>query len=135
MTLLDPWPLRAAQRGGRTAPNQPQARMDAQSDVVVGVLPEIIEKALDWIENDTRECVRHHIAKHYDPNEIYTSLDQLEHILRAAPAVPQGWKLVPVEPTQEMLDHVNRTVPDLFELGDEYRAMLAAAPQPPKEQT
>ena len=56
-------------------------------------------------------------------------------LLAAAPSMPQGWKLVPVEPTQEMLDHVNRTVPDLFELGDEYRAMLAAAPQPPKEQT
>ena len=52
----------AAHRGGRTALNRPQTRMDAQSNVVAEVLPEIIIKALDWIENDTRECVRHHIA-------------------------------------------------------------------------
>lgn len=45
---------------------------------------------------------------------------------------PEGWKLVPMEPTRDMLTNwikadvvSNRTAPDL------YCAMLAAAPQPP----
>ena len=49
------------------------------------------------------------------------------------------WKLVPVEPTPEMLDAGHRaawqSVPSLFDRDDVanvYRAMLAAAPQPPK---
>lgn len=43
--------------------------------------------------------------------------------------LPAGWVPVPVEPTREMLDHVHRVVPDTFSLGDEYRAMLEAAPK------
>lgn len=53
----------------------------------------------------------------------------------ALTAIPSGWKLIPVEPTREMLttwikaDVVsNRTAPDL------YRAMLAAAPEAPAQQ-
>jgi hypothetical protein len=49
------------------------------------------------------------------------------------PAVPQGWKLVPVEPTPEMLEEFKRAYKD----GDFWRerihgavcAMLAAAPE------
>ena len=52
--------------------------------MVAGVLSEIIEKVLDWINNDTWECVWDHIAKNYAPNAIYTSIGQLERILRAA---------------------------------------------------
>lgn len=48
----------------------------------------------------------------------------------AAPSVPDGWKLVPVEPTPEMLMHAERTIPPTFSIGDEYRAMVAAAPHP-----
>ena len=53
-------------------------------------------------------------------------------------SVPQGWKLVPVEPTAEMLnawcEAENKTskhlhASDVMQAG--YRAMLAAAPQPP----
>lgn len=49
--------------------------------------------------------------------------------LRAAlsrPAVPEGWKLVPVEPTQEMLDATS--CPGCAKT--DYRHMLAAAPEP-----
>ena len=52
-----------------------------------------------------------------------------------APSIPEGWKLVPIEPTYEMLEagegalvptHTDTpvSVPD-----DVYRAMLAAAPE------
>ncbi len=51
----------------------------------------------------------------------------------AQPAVPEGWKLVPVEPTQEMLDAFKHR----YKEGDFWRerihgavaAMLAAAPE------
>lgn len=52
--------------------------------------------------------------------------------------VPAGWQLVPIEPTQAMLDYADKTVQPVFSIGDEYRAMLAAAPPsptPPKEPT
>lgn len=39
-----------------------------------------------------------------------------------------GWKRVPVEPTQEMVDAVKRAYPDNRFTRDSYRAMLAAAP-------
>ena len=57
--------------------------------------------------------------------------------------VPPGWKLVPVDPTMPMLHRANGlTCIDFAALGEEgafdldelkeiYRAMLAAAPQPP----
>lgn len=57
-------------------------------------------------------------------------------------AVPEGWKLVPIEPTEEMsnsavdatgagigMSWVNRSPQKIFRVG--YKAMLSAAPQPP----
>jgi hypothetical protein len=46
--------------------------------------------------------------------------------LASAPRVPQGWKLVPVEPTEAMVDATHHGQP----VSDIYRDMLAAAPQP-----
>ena len=52
-----------------------------------------------------------------------------------APSVPDGWKLVPIEPTQEMIDHVIDERLDALAAGkdhtfiDIYKAMLAAAPE------
>lgn len=53
----------------------------------------------------------------------------------SAPVVPQGWKLVPERPTQEMCDAAKYTVHaglSVFKWADGYYAMLAAAPQPPE---
>lgn len=45
---------------------------------------------------------------------------------------PEGWRLVPIEPTQEMIDaHVEGVQSGGMQKG--YRAMLAAAPAPGKE--
>ena len=52
-------------------------------------------------------------------------------------SVPDGWKLVPVEPTDAMVHEISDNVSLMdFERGarDGYRAMLAAAPQPRVEQ-
>lgn len=59
-------------------------------------------------------------------------------IIRGAPApAPEGWRTVPVEPTQGMLRDGNHVAGELFHnddgysAGSVYRAMLAAAPPPP----
>ena len=58
-------------------------------------------------------------------------IDRLEAelaALRASPAsAPEGWKIVPVEPTGEMVDAGIRSLGT----ADKFRAMLAAAPTPP----
>lgn len=49
--------------------------------------------------------------------------------------IPEGWKLVPLEPTPEMLDALAEYIASnrsLYESGL-YKAMLAAAPQPPAD--
>lgn len=50
------------------------------------------------------------------------------------PAVPEGWKLVPIEPTHEMTEQGAQEA-DWYAHNayDCYKAMLDAAPQPPKE--
>ena len=48
------------------------------------------------------------------------------------PAVPQGWKLVPVSPTQEMHDAARAALASgSIPMPQVYRAMLAAAPTHP----
>jgi flagellar biosynthesis/type III secretory pathway protein FliH len=49
--------------------------------------------------------------------------------LEAGRKVPDGWKLVPVEPTQSMIDEAKRVWPDDRFRRKQYRAMLAAAPE------
>lgn len=50
--------------------------------------------------------------------------------------VPKGWKLVPVEPTTEMMEAAfNATRDDQIDwMRQHYRAMPAAAPPPPVQQ-
>lgn len=56
-----------------------------------------------------------------------------------APSVPDGWKLVPIGPTQEMINHVIDERLDAIAAGkdhtfiDIYKTMLAAAPKPEGE--
>ncbi|WP_010246598.1 hypothetical protein [Pantoea agglomerans] len=59
----------------------------------------------------------------------------MELFTRPAPAVslaklmPEGWKLVPVEPTEEMIAAGDQFMDGLSRLGNAYEAMLAAAPE------
>ena len=54
--------------------------------------------------------------------------DLLERIKADEGAVPDGWVVVPVEPTDAMCDAGD--LPDTATAYDIYKAMLAAAPQP-----
>ena len=61
----------------------------------------------------------------YNPELL---LQHLLHHVEASPAsAPEGWKIVPVEPTGEMVDAGIRSLGT----ADKFRAMLAAAPTPP----
>ena len=59
-----------------------------------------------------------------DPTRIYD--DQHNN----APAVPQGWKLVPVEPTKEMIDAYCEANGRFQSARADWAAMLAATPSP-----
>lgn len=48
-----------------------------------------------------------------------------------APSVPEGWKLVPIEPTQEMRDAWTDNMHEAFKVS--YQAMLNAAPKTESE--
>lgn len=43
---------------------------------------------------------------------------------------PPGWKLVPVEPSEEMIEAGDQFMDGLSRLGEAYEAMIAAAPSP-----
>lgn len=63
---------------------------------------------------------------------------QIPLFTRPAPAVslaelvPDGWQLVPVEPTEEMIAAADQFMDGLSRLSDAYEAMLAAVPTPPQ---
>lgn len=64
----------------------------------------------------------------------FTGLPDGVNLLYARPApaadlVPEGWKMVPVEPTEEMIAAGDQFMDGLSSLGDAYDAMLAAAPE------
>lgn len=69
--------------------------------------------------------------------ELAAERDQLRAELEKV-RVPEGWKLVPVEPTREMLDRGSHNVNCNYHYGTmetiakhAYKAMLTAAPTPP----
>lgn len=53
--------------------------------------------------------------------------------LSEQPSVPQGWRLVPEEPTVEMLEALDPCCDYQIGMDDNYRAMLDVAPAPPTE--
>lgn len=53
----------------------------------------------------------------------------VERALGRLEAIPEGWKLVPVEPTEAMLDKVDEPCAVISNWWGE---MLSAAPEPPK---
>ncbi len=58
----------------------------------------------------------------------YVELERFQEAVGGnSPVVPDGWVIVPVEPTHEMLEAGD----EQFGTYDVYRRMIAAAPQPP----
>ena len=87
--------------------------------------------------NDYKQCLLR--GDHSDGAAAYLALvDEYEQAARRAPAVPvpQGWKLVPVEATDDMevaAENEYEQKPSYFpDWKSAYSAMLAAVPQPPE---
>lgn len=97
---------------------------------------EVVEQALEALlnEGEFRKLLKPLIEKSID--SIRDALEQPD----AGPPVtaPEGWKLVPVEPTDEMVeagDHeIEKWGVDASSSGA-FRAMLAAAPHPQSDPT
>ena len=70
------------------------------------------------------------------PFSVYSDAkSEIERLESLVAVVPKGWKLVPVEPTSEMLDEIELV--DRYSdcaLTVRYRAMLDAAPEAPGQE-
>lgn len=89
----------------------------------------------DWIPFSARLTLarKHGMTVTKEFNALVRDVIQ-EFASRRAQVVPDGWKLVPVEPTEGMLKAawergIREEAPDPYYA---YKAMLAAAPQPPE---
>ncbi len=81
-----------------------------------------------WVQsNHLDEARRSVFMARLAPTQIYQ--DYVPLYAHPAPAVPAGWKLVPVKPTPEML--ASTSWPGCA--GTDYAHMLAAAPAAPQE--
>lgn len=105
-----------------------QHQVDWDNDHTLGIIDVLTPDTDKDVMRGRDECrlLADHIL-----NELDRALSQSEQ-----GRVPEGWKLVPVEPTEEMVDAgVDAECPPGCEGAVEevvftYRAMLAAAPQP-----
>ncbi|EPJ1404030.1 hypothetical protein ACTEZV_004115 [Yersinia enterocolitica] len=84
---------------------------------------------IEWVWDDCDKG----FYEQYDPTRrriVYTT-PQLN-----SPEIPEGWKLVPIEPTRQMMSqgHFSMGGTDRGKFMRIYQAMLAAAPEPQNQQ-
>lgn len=88
-----------------------------------------------WAEKAGFIVHRDETAKYIDYHKVTTRHAWNAWQARAAlshPRTPQGWKLVPVEPTQEMVQAIDKVMwPGASEKA--YSAMLGAVSPPPEQ--
>lgn len=90
----------------------------------------------DWMRrHGVAMNTRTHDDGRYGDHIVQGQWEAWQAARAAAPAVPQGWVLVPVEPDVQMRT-AGAKASDLHAYSPVgvYAAMLAAAPQPPEEQ-
>ena len=90
-------------------------------------------KAIGYVESKTAGTDRFILKGFYEQNiNIGDSLYTTPQPAHTEQVIPDGWKLVPIEPTQGMVDACfEATSAGGIQKG--YRAMLAAAPKPESE--
>jgi hypothetical protein len=105
---------------------------DITDDVI-----DALEAALEWIDAvpENTELPAMPGFDRDKVNELIASAKRQRE--RQAVAVPDGWKLVPIEPTEAMLDDgqesLARVIDPTFEdVLSAYKAMLSAAPDCPQ---
>lgn len=81
--------------------------------------------------DEAYDKIDRHLRNTLDDQDYAEFSGALDEVYRASPeSVPEDWKLVPVEPTQEMMQ-AGFDVQGSHLYGVTYCAMLAAAPTPP----
>lgn len=103
------------------------------------VIAETINKIRDAaVTYGHTQQLREHIAQIIRPllSSFILSQDSAEPMAEAKQAVPDGWKLVPVDQTVEMFEagYSDASGERIFDSIEIYKAMLSAAPQPEGEQ-
>ena len=78
-------------------------------------------------------CTRRKAAE--ELRRQHAEIQQLKAQLSARQAAPEGWRLVPVEPTEEMLMAYSANPCNAAQAVAVYRAMASAAPPPPERET
>lgn len=104
-----------------------------------GAIPELDDQAFDvtsaWLQHSKTSATGTQLAAMC--NFAKFILESRAAIQQAAGAVPEGWRLVPVEPTPEMMDSYRRVKGSFQSARSDWAAMLAASPaiEPPKQQS
>ncbi len=122
---------------GRPSPLSPYHEQDDDSIAALasarkGAASDKDAAAIAWAEDEIAALRQAEQAAVRLANELAGKLAKL----RSQGGAPEGWKIVPVEPTGEMI-RVGRSnaVPSTQAIKPVYRAMLSAAPQPPVSQS
>ena len=90
-------------------------------------------RVMGGLLREAQECVVHDVVRGMgrDVESLWARIDAALAGKLPAPAVLEGWKLVPVEPTESMIGHgCGASVMVVSEVVRAYGAMLAAAPKP-----
>ena len=128
--------MQTAQRqGGEAEPREFWVLFDARADKkFIKKDPEGGGLAFFDNERDAVRAKRHHTNTDYKKVTYYSN---------PQPAVPEGWKLVPVEPTKGMLNQaadnlcgkfgINYVAPKEDFAKAAYREFVEAAPKPPED--
>lgn len=122
--------MRAAQMRATLIAAHPMQEHKAQS-LDLNITKEWFEKRAALEGNHEIGAGRRKLTASIDPTP-----EELAELYRIAHRIPEGWKLVPVEPTEEMEKAGRKEAADcddtygssLFSAAEIYRAMLAAAP-------
>lgn len=104
-------------------------------------------RALSRVLIDYRQCDEDGILCATSRQAVEVASALIREMAEQPQAAPEGWRLVPVQPTDEMLTQAEENTPKFLhgdpwygaeEISSEqaeacYKAMLAAAPQPPMQ--
>ena len=108
------------------------AKRIEELEAQVLVMAELLRDLREGAEIHLHNCT---VCKYADGITNWTSkLERIDAAIAGklpAPVVPEGWKMVPVEPTESMIGHgCGASVMVVSEVVMAWAAMLAAAPSP-----
>lgn len=120
-----------AAMGAEMAEKQQQpmcmAKRIEEPEANVRVMAELLRDIHEYIGASIPQT----ISEHYRGCDL---LDRIDAVLAGKlpePVMPEGWQLVPVEPTENMIGHgCGASVMVVSEVAKAWEAMLAAAPSP-----